>query len=283
MIYLTTSNLSLLIYHCFHTYQQQPLFYKSSSLFDISYSLSQPGVLNHNLTSIIPHLSILDYDGPTPPSLSQVCHNVTYIKLDELTQGWKRLIQESEDYIKYIEIQPNLYKFIVEPFRALFSQDAFDYFWEVLCLDKFKTNPNKWNAEITSLLIRKKNYPHRYTVEDLENIYYKINPDLFNRYLSSIGTSQGTRLLYSMSDSQLWSMFIGSPSKPPSFKRYLEHKKADTLSIALSYVQLSVEYNCIDLRLACCIFNEWIKDNSLSLNSHSSYKSIDKLKQLLYL
>lgn len=285
MMYIICAPISLANYHVKSTIGRQPTVIR-----EVSESILQDclGVMGNIASSGIEDaLFLLEWNNnyKPPKELIQSFGNITYLIVDKL-EPWNELIK-AKPWIEKISIKPDIYRNVLESLRAIFTQDAYDYFWSELCLGKFKCSPYKWNMELMALLIRQSSNKQRFTVEDLQSIYDMITPNLFESYVVNIGTIKGSQILHQMSMSELWALFIGNKTRQPYLYRYYVLQSRNTF-VYLGVVQLQLAFNAgvIDLRSASIVFNEWIP----TLRPTNGTDSIDtdksklrKLKQKLWL
>lgn len=287
MIYITNSNPSLVTYHIKQSYDCSNYhFVRSKEINELKSCLLTGGTLNEELTQINPSIyNIVWETGPPSIQLNQNLDNIVYLCVEKLTDKWEEFARDNDG--KIIRISPLLYKSIVEQFRTLFTEDSFNYFWEELCLRKFKSNPNKWVVELTSLLI-KVNKTEKLTIEKLETLYSPIVENIYKKYIDNIGSKAGRQCIDQMSPNQLWSLFLGGPTRPAILSKFLcdpcRSHSCEELYLLLSLLHLSINNNCIDLYMGCLIMDSFIeKVGRERYKIKYEIEDLKRFKKLLYL
>lgn len=248
MLYLTTAAPSLLSYLVSRERRDYQYFYNPNA--------AELEEITHMGSPITPAVAVVEYKGKAPKALAQSIFNDTYISTSSLT-SWKPYLEK--DWVKEIEIHPELFKGTLAQFKSIFEPDAYDYFWE-----KFKNAPRKIDIELKGLITKFANRGSSkipFSKEDLEMMFCpEISQELFTQYPKNIGTIEGQNIINQLPDSSLWTLFIGSESRPPFIYYSLSKKGCPELYVYLIDLHKAVRNQQRDLRAACCLFNSWVQE-----------------------
>jgi len=241
MIYVTKDSINLLVYHLYKTYGYKPKFIKDANEVDLIKAISTMGEIG--LEEITNYVSIVEYKYNNVPSLKEhSMFNDTYIHISNNVSDWEGCT--------HLKLDPCLYK--PKIMGNLFLPDAVEYFWEDLCLKKFKCNPFKWYVELNSLLVNKKSL---YTLTQLKEIYEVKAPNTINSFLLKLGTREAFNIIPELSDSDLWVLMMGN--KPYIYHYLIDKNNAEDVYSCVCLIQELV-HNCfIDIRRAVYILNAW--------------------------
>lgn len=287
MLYITTAPFSLVGYHIKQTVGRQPIVLRNVNSNVLQECLAQMGEISGE-GKLQDALYLLEWgEGKPPVELEQSIGNLVYVVVDK-AEVWKSLTKKT--WIEFVSIKPDLYRGNLEALRVMFTADAFDYFWYELCLNKFKSSPYKWNMELMALVIKRSAQNSRFTVEDLQNTYDMVDLNLFEMYLLQIGTRIGSQSLLQMSNTNLWTLFLGNVNRPPHLHRYLVvQKRNPNLYLYIGQLQEAVTASLIDLRTAAIVLNNfWQEEMKIqkvdrAVDLEVSSCGMERLSNLLYL
>jgi hypothetical protein len=285
VIYVTDSPISLLTYYVLDTWKRKPKIIREANEVDVRAACISMGGIGDSLDAMEQSIHILEYKSKKIPFLEEHgVFNTTYIWLSELNDSWDDYIKEWK-HIEYLKLSPNLYKKNVDALSSIFTRDGLEYFWYKLCLKRFDQNPLKWNIELSSLLVKFSISKERFTEDMLKSIYDKSEGN--SSYLSNIGTDLGTQVLRDMDKSELWTMFIGSDSRPPALYGYLMGRCPD-LWTYVSILREAVIDGATDLRVGAIIMNEGFirlglirKFKTIDIDCRDSF-SLESYRNLIY-
>lgn len=246
MIYVTNANWNLLVYHIYRTYGKKPITIKDATENDILKAISTMGEIG--LESVEDYICLLEYKYSSIPNLSNhSLFNSTYIHITSGTHNW--------DGCNTLILDPNLYKPPALIMKGLFTEEGADYFWQELCLKRFKCNPFKWYTEINSLIVNKK---EAYTLNHLKELYEIKASNTLVKFLIKLGTTEAFDILEKVTDCDLWIMLMGAEFKKPYIYHYLVDKNnAQDVYACVTLFQQLIYDSLIDVRRACYLLNYW--------------------------
>ena len=251
MIYVSDAPLGLLSYHFTRMKGKNPICVRDAKEVDLISCISTPGSIT-DIDELPEALYLIEYKLSSVPSLDAHVHfNTTYICVPEISDKWKG--------VERLTISPSLYKGDLEAIRAIFTEDGYEYFWNALCLKRFKGSPRKWNMELNSLMIEFRHKRERISSDYLREKYEGVSGATLSTFLINMGTRKGSEILSGLSSSDLWTLFIGSGEKPPFIYHYLvERNNAPEIYCCVSLMREAVIDGLIDLRIGSILFNEWL-------------------------
>lgn len=232
-IHITDSSIALLKYHVNKTVQDKKIFIKSTNS-----TQELKDCLLHSVSyveeELYPVLYIIHFTGKQiPEGLLQAENNTAYVCVDKVS-SWKKVYNKDKN-IKYINIDPSIYQHELKVLNFIMTQEAYQYFWEYYCLEKFNSSPIKWYNEVRYLTFLYKEKGDKFTVEDLDIIYNKVS-DVVKPYLQNVFTSKGKEYILQMSAREKFIVFIGvkksliesiiSKQKPEMLMPYLFFREA---------------------------------------------------------
>lgn len=206
MINITDTPIALLKYHISQTVNDKKIF--------IIYTKKEKEVRDCLLHSVDyveeelwPVLYIIKYTGSsTIRNLLQSESNTAYICVDK-TSVWKKDYKKS-NIVKFISINPELYEHNLELLKYIMTPEAYKYYWNEYCLERFKCSPIKWYNEARYLTFLYKEKEEKFSIQDIDIIYNKVS-DTVKPYLQNVFTSEGKNYIMSMSNKEKFVVFIG--------------------------------------------------------------------------
>lgn len=224
MIYLVTYSSDILIQ------------YLESKGIDYEYSSNLPIKTKEELESITCRVgNFIVYCSIDLQTIRSIKGNNTFILLESIGKGWKKLIKDKK-WIDKLKIDLKEYNKWIEKLNRILTADAYEYF-----IDKYYNYPSKARLESDVLVMMYKsklessqtpdsNKDKRLTQEELRTKYEGISTNLWS-YKSNIGSKRGRRILYESSNKDLWLMFIGTDIHPPAILRLVDEYKQQVFSL----------------------------------------------------
>jgi hypothetical protein len=157
-------------------------------------------------------------------SIEHIKGNNTYILLESIGKGWKKLVKE-KNWIEILKIDLKEYNKWIGRLRKILTPEAYDYF-----IDRYYNYPSKVKLEIDVLAILYKEKQGLLTEEELRTKYEGINSNL-RSYVKYMGSKKGRRILYESSNKELWLMFIGTDIHPPIIYRMIKDEYQQVFSL----------------------------------------------------
>lgn len=261
-LYITNSNINLVSYHAYKLYSLKPIVIEAALKIDLLDSLVKGSIVNYDITTasfnLKPSLYVIEYldDAISIDSVDSVYQaegSIIYLCVDN-TNKWRDLTKK-KSWVKIISVNPEIYKNILLEKEGLFTKDALEYFWNELCLGKFKSNPVKWEMEIEALSVKASIKKEKITAQNLQDLYENFCTDTINSYLNYFASNQSRKYLILMNSKELWNLFLNPFSR---LYKHLLQIQAYTLYYSLSYLQSSIRSGRLSTRSAIVIWNEWL-------------------------
>lgn len=274
-MYVTSTPLSLLSYYVEKEENVQYTIYRIDKEKELNKVLGLGDCFS-------PTLSLIEYKGKPPQELKVGIFNKVYMSVEDL-KLWEII---NKDWLKIIHINPEIYKFNLQKYRNIFEEDVEDYLW-----DKWKFYPKKLEAELMLLLIK---YGNRKTKIKLEELIFNNTKttNIFFQACKGLGNVDNSKLLFNLSDSNLFQLFIGSEKKFSYIYYYLigNKKKEGTnpeLYQAVEILREAVLNNLVPIQTGAVLLNNWICNLSKIKTNHKksvfniNFKELNNLENLL--
>lgn len=272
---VTSSPLSLVSYYAYANEKKVPTVYR----IDTEKELLEVLMLG---TRYNPVLSVVEYKGKPPPNLEVSIFNTVYLcTTDKDLPYWEEL---NKDWLSIISINPELYKCILDKYSQYFDEDSYDYFWET-----YKYYPKKMLSELMVLILNSPN--RKYTIEDL-GVDTSKDVNMLSQVCLQLGSQSNNQTIYSLSESTLRGLFIGSDKKPPYIYYFLvgsPRRPANNpeLWLGIEILREAVNDKLITLTIGAVLFNQWvsqlekIKVNYKKFTYTVNVEQLNKLENIL--
>lgn len=217
---------------------------------------------------------ILLYTGDNIPNIhyEQNKNNTTYLLVTNLKLYKNFFINDRA--IK-LNLTAQQYKYEISFVEGLLTKEAFDYFWSEYCIDKFNSNPFKWQLEVRHLLfVYKENNNMLLTVSDLDCLYNNIS-NRANDYLIRMFTKDSFNYLRRLKKEDLFLLFIKGPKLKSPVLKNVEFYKPEFLFAYMCFKE-SFYKGFIRLSEGVFIFN-YIINSAQSID----YLNTQKLFKLI--
>lgn len=217
---------------------------------------------------------IILYSGDNTLNINytQSKNNTTYLLVKNVST-YKKFFT-SKKAIK-LNLTAQQYKHEISFVEGLLTKEAFDYFWSEYCINKFNSNPFKWQLEVRHLLfLFKENKNMLLTIQDLDRIYRNVS-DRSNNYLKYMFTEKSFLYLKQLKPEDYFLLFIkGHNMKAPVLKN-IELNKPIFLFVYMCFKE-SFYKGYIRLSEGVFILN-YIINSSQSID----YLTVQKLFKLI--
>ena len=207
MINITSTPIGLLKYHINETVKDHVIYcITTNSKEEIKDCLLQS--VAYKGSEIWPVLYIINYSGRgVVEGLIQSENNTAYIVVQKVNT-WSKVYKKTEGF-KFITIDPRLYEHNLEVLKYILTPEAYNYYWEYYCLERFNSNPFKWYNEVMYLTFLYKEKGSKFSSEDLDIIYNKVS-NVVELYLQNILSDLSKEYILQMSNRELFITFIGT-------------------------------------------------------------------------
>lgn len=171
---------------------------------------------------------ILFRSSSIPTCLEKDKYNTSFIVLENSKQlhKWKKLFNKEEmkhikDDTKFVTLSPSFYESLIYPLKDILSEEAYSFFWNEYCLNKYHSNPYKWKNQlelISTSYFSSTEYKNStlYSIDNLKEVlegqnYRKGISD--SKFCSFLFTRQSVEHFYLLQQSQLFPLFIKGKQK----------------------------------------------------------------------
>jgi hypothetical protein len=203
-----------------------------------------------------------------PKNFTWSPYGLIYVRLNSISKSLRDFCRDNKG-IDLITVDPELYKYKLQQFKGIFTEDAFEYFW-----NKFKLIPKRMNAELFLLIQEFKVSKILFTRQFLRLKYESLPLDVFG-YLKNVGTPKGSQILRSMDSNSMWTIFMDRGSKPAIIDQNIDN----LFLYYLEYVRSFIRSSTHDLRLSLLLFDSWLKEVGVE-KDENKYRINPKEKQI---
>lgn len=229
MLIITSNPFSLIKYHVKNENSSVINIIYTSDIKDITDALIQSVVYTKQGDLITPFF-IIKYEGNKSfKDFNHSKNTLVYLVVENI-KLWSHF--DNKKYInkvKFLDINPSQYKYVIDGIEAILEPSAVSYFWSEYCIKRFNSNPSKWYNEVRFLLCKYTEHKKKFTCTDLDFIYNKVS-DIAKEYIKYAYTNKSKEYIKQMTDSELFTIFVGPIGRKSLFFYSIEKYKPEFLN-----------------------------------------------------